>query len=72
MRFARLITKATYAHTEYVIRFFHCNNCYTNVPHCYGIRTLLGVYSTNLTWVVVREDRFYSFKVEPFLYRTKF
>jgi hypothetical protein len=39
MRIACSKPKASTTHSEYVIHF-HCNNGYTNTPHCYVIRTL--------------------------------
>jgi hypothetical protein len=41
MRFACLITKATYTHWDYVILLLsHGKNGYANIPQCYFIRTL--------------------------------
>jgi len=40
MRFACWITKATKAHSEYVILIFHGNKGYANAPQCYFIGVL--------------------------------
>jgi hypothetical protein len=45
MRFVYWITKASDAHSEYVILIaFHGNNSYTNAPQCYGLRTLVVLF----------------------------
>jgi hypothetical protein len=41
VRIARWLSKATNAHSEYVILLlFHCNNGCTHAPQCYVTRTL--------------------------------
>ena len=49
MRIESWITKATDTNSEYVIlRLFHCNSGWTNVPQCYVLRTLLVSFNSNV------------------------
>jgi hypothetical protein len=46
MRFVCLITKATNTHTQnmYYLLFFHSNRGHKNMPQCYIIHMLLGLF----------------------------
>ena len=55
IRIACCITKATNAHSEYVILIvFHYKNGNTNAPQCYVIRTLPVLFSFGFYSTVVR------------------
>ena len=46
-RVACWIPKTTNTHSDYVtLMFLHCNNCCTDAPQCYVIRTLPVLYGT--------------------------
>jgi len=42
------MTKATNAHSKYIILLFHGNSGHTNVPHCCILCTLLILFSTHV------------------------
>jgi hypothetical protein len=48
VRVACWITKATYAHSQYLILIFQLNSGYANAPQCYVERTLPAFLSVNL------------------------
>ena len=49
MRLACWITRATDAHSEYVmLLLFNCNSCYANVPQCYVIHCVCVVILLSL------------------------
>jgi hypothetical protein len=49
MRIACRITRATDAHSEYLITvFFHCNSGCTNAPRCYVMRTLPILFNSDV------------------------
>ena len=59
--FASWITKATNAHSEYVILLLHGNNGYTKASRCYSIRTFsvfFYFYFFEQVAVAVRRDSY--------------
>jgi hypothetical protein len=54
MRFACWITKATDAHSEYVILLLHGNNGYMNATQCFVIRTLRLLFNLILLHHLLR------------------
>jgi len=55
VNFGCCISKATEAHSEYVILLFCGNNDHANAPQCYVIRTLtVSLFSLNSSDLFVR------------------
>ena len=66
VRFACRITKATNAHSEYLITvFFHYNNSCTNAPQCFVIRTLTVLFNSDVCRKLGVEANICNVKWEP-------